>query len=111
MHMGDLLREVAQHPDAKIAGIFDPDRARMQAAIARFGIPEDRVFTDLDACLSSTQADLAIVCSATAEHANTVERIAPRGVHILVEKPFAASVSDARRMLAATEASGGRLAI
>ena len=25
MHMGDLLRAVAAHPDAEIAGIFDPD--------------------------------------------------------------------------------------
>ena len=31
MHMGDLLRQVAEHPDAEIAGIFDPDRARMAA--------------------------------------------------------------------------------
>ena len=37
MHMGDLLMKVAEHPDAEIAGIFDPDRERMQAAIARFG--------------------------------------------------------------------------
>jgi hypothetical protein len=34
MHMGDLLREVAEHPDAEIAGVFDPDRARMAAADA-----------------------------------------------------------------------------
>ena len=69
MHMGDLLRQVAEHPEAEIAGIFDPDRSRMDAAIATFGIPEDRVFTDLEACLTRTQAELAIVCSATAEHA------------------------------------------
>ena len=31
MHMGDLLRQVAQHPDAEIAGIYDPDRGRMEA--------------------------------------------------------------------------------
>ena len=65
MHMGDLLRQVADHPDAEIAGIFDPDRSRMAAAITNFGIPADRVFTDLEACLSRTEADLAIVCSAT----------------------------------------------
>ena len=66
MHMGDLLRQVAEHPDAEIAGICDPDRARMQSAVEAFGIPEDRVFTDLDACLSVPGADLAIVCAATA---------------------------------------------
>ena len=110
MHMGDLLREVAEHPDAEIAGIYDPDRARMAPHIARFSIPEDRVFTDLEACLSSTRADLAIVCSATAEHANYVEKVAPHGLNVLVEKPFAANVADARRMIAAMK-PGRRLAI
>ena len=111
MHMGDLLRAVAEHPDAEIAGIFDPDRARMAAAVEAFGIPEDRVFTDLETCLSKARADLAIVCSATADHAGYVERIAPHGLNILVEKPFAASVSEARRMIAATAATGRHLAI
>jgi glucose-fructose oxidoreductase len=111
MHMGDLLREVAEHPDAEIAGIFDPDRARMAAAVAAFGIPETRVFTDLDRCLNETDADLAIVCSAPADHAATVARLAPYRLNVLVEKPFAASVADARTMIAAMAASGRRLAI
>jgi len=111
MHMGDLLRQVAEHPDAEIAGIFDPDAARMQSAIAAFGIPQDRVFTNLETCLSTANADLAIVCSATGEHANTVEQIAPYGVNVLVEKPFAASVADARRMMRAVENADRKLAI
>jgi predicted dehydrogenase len=110
-HMGDLLRQVADHPDAEIAGIFHPDRSRMSTAIANFAIPEDRVFTDLETCLSTAKGDLAIVCSATAEHANTVDKVAPHGLHILVEKPFAASVADARRMIKATQATGRRFAV
>lgn len=111
MHMGDLLRQVAEHPDAEIAGIYDPDRKRMEAAIAAFGIPDDRVFTDLEACLTKTRADLAIVCSATAEHANSVEKIATHGLHVMVEKPFAANVADARRMIEAMAGGGKRLAV
>ena len=38
MHMGDLLRLVHEHPDAEIAGIYDPDRKRMESAIATFGL-------------------------------------------------------------------------
>jgi predicted dehydrogenase len=109
MHMGDLLRQVAEHPQAEIAGIWDRDRPRMAPAVAAFGIPEERVFTDLEACLA-VGADLAIVCSATAEHAVTVEAIAPWGVDVMVEKPFAASATEARRMIAAMEGRG-RLAI
>ncbi|MFO1208061.1 MAG: Gfo/Idh/MocA family oxidoreductase [Amaricoccus sp.] len=110
MHMGDLLRQVAEHPDAEIAGIWDPDRARMQGAVEAFGIPEERVFTDLWACLAAG-GDLAIVCAATARHAEVVEAIAPHGMHVMVEKPFAASAEDARRMIAAMAAAGRTLAV
>lgn len=102
MHMGDLLRMVAAHPGAELVGIFDPDRARMQGAVEAFGIPESRVFTDFEACMA-TKPDLAILCSAPASHADYTERLAAHGCHVFVEKPFAASVSDARRMIAAME--------
>lgn len=111
VHMGDLLRLVANHPDAEIAGIYDPDPARMRGAIATFAIPPERVFTDLDACLATPGADLAIVCSKTAERATMVEAIAPHGLNVMVEKPFAPSVADARRMIKAMAATGKRLAV
>ncbi len=110
MHMGDLLRQVHDHPQAMIAGIFDPDRARMAQAIADFAIPESRVFTDLASCME-VKPDLAILCSATADHAGYVEALAPHGVNICVEKPFAANLADADRMIAACDAAGVRLAI
>jgi glucose-fructose oxidoreductase len=110
MHMGDLLRQVHDHPGAGIAGICDADPARMQPAIANFAIPSDRVFTDVAACLA-VKPDLAILCPATADHARYVELVAPHVPAILVEKPFAASLADADRMIAACAASGARLAI
>jgi len=111
MHMGDLLREVSNHPDAEIAAIFDPDRARMQDAINNFGISEDHVFTDFDICMAAKPYDLAILCAATADHAVYTERLATHGVHVFVEKPFAASAAEARRMIAAMAGTGKQLAI
>ena len=111
MHMGDLLRMVHEHPDAEIAGIFDPDPTRVAGAIANFGIPADRVFTDFDACMQVAKPDLAILCAATADHASYAERIAKYKAHVFVEKPFAASVADARRMMAAVEPTGKLLAV
>jgi predicted dehydrogenase len=83
----------------------------METAIRTFGIPEDRVFTDLDACMAAVKPDLAIVCAATAEHASHVERLAPYGVNVFVEKPFAASVDQARAMIRAMEGTGKLMAI
>ena len=111
MHMGDLLRMVHEHPDAEIAALYDPNRAKMQGTIDTFNVPEDRVFTELDACLAAGSYDMALLCVATAEHACMTERLATHDMHIFVEKPFAASAIDARRMMAAMEGTGRQLAI
>lgn len=110
MHMGDLLRQVHDHPNAEIAGICDDDPARMASVIANFDVPADRVFTDVAACMA-VGPDLVVLCPATADHAALVERVAPYGRNILIEKPFAATLSEADRMLAACQAWGARLAV
>ncbi|MGV8985236.1 MAG: Gfo/Idh/MocA family protein [Cypionkella sp.] len=102
MHMGDLLRLVQANPQVELVGIFDPDRSKMARDIANLAIPENRVLTDFDACMA-TKPDLAILCSATADHASYTERLAAYGCHVLVEKPFAASVAEARRMITAMQ--------
>jgi len=111
VHMGDLLRQVHAHPNAEIVGICDADPKRMATAISNFAIPEERVFTDIETCLAASRPDFVVVCSATARHAEFVERIAPHGVHVLVEKPFAASLAEADRMIAATRRTGKLLVI
>ncbi len=103
MHMGDLLRQCHEHPGVEIAGICDEDPARMQSAIANFRISRERVFTDLDRCLRETAPDLAVLCPATAQHADYVERVARHRVDMLVEKPFAATLRDADRIIAAAK--------
>jgi glucose-fructose oxidoreductase len=110
-HMGDLLRMVAQHPRAEIVGLCDHEPDRMQPAARTFGVPHDRLFTDPDACLEHTRPDLVILCPAAAEHAEWTERAAAHRVPVLIEKPFAASLAEADRMIAVMAAAGQPLAI
>lgn len=110
-HMGDLLRMAHDHPQVEIVGACDETPARMREAIHNFAIPNDRVFTDLDECLEQTKPDFAILCPATARHAECAEQVARHRVHILVEKPFAASLKHADRMIAAAKRAGVMLAI
>src|SRR6187399_467764 len=111
MHMGDNLRMAHAHPDVELVGLCDEQPARMAPAVAKFAVPRERLFTDWRACLDQTRPDLVLLCPATAEHALWVERVAPHGVHVLVEKPFAASLAEADRMIAAMQRSGKLLAI
>jgi glucose-fructose oxidoreductase len=111
MHMGDLLRQVYEHPAAEIVGISDEQPARMQSAVTNFALPAERVFTDFRKCLEQTKPDLVILCPATAEHAKWTKRVAPYRTHILVEKPFAATLAQADAMIAAVAATKKELII
>jgi predicted dehydrogenase len=111
MHMGDLLRQAHECPEAEIVGISDEQPERMDDAIAKLGIPADRVFTDFRKCLETTKPDLVVLCPATAHHAKWVKLVAPFRTHILVEKPFAATLAQADAMIAAVAATKKQLII
>lgn len=110
-HMGDLLRMVFDHPGAEIVGICDEDAVRMEEAVGNFGLGDDQVFTDYRECLEVAKPDLVVLCPAAARQAEWVEKVAPFGVPILMEKPFGATLEDADRMIAACEKAGVELAV
>ena len=111
MHMGDLLRMVHGHERASICGMLDSHPERMSAAARSFGVAPDRCFTDLGECMEKAAPDIVILCSTSSLHREWVEKLAPYGVHVLVEKPFATNLSDADAMISAMATSGKRLAI
>jgi glucose-fructose oxidoreductase len=111
MHMGDLLRMVHEHPHADIVGICDEQPERMQGAADNFSIPPERIFTDPHQCMTEAKPDLVILCPATAEHAKWTRLVAPYGAHVLVEKPFAATLTEADDMIAALAETGRELII
>ena len=109
--MGDLLRFAHEHPQADLAGICDTQPERMEEARRNFGFTDSQVFTDEQACLAAVKPDIVVLCPSAATHAEWVERVAPSGAHLIVEKPFAASLAEADRMIAASDKGGGELAI
>ncbi len=111
MHMGDLLRMVKEHPNAEIVGVSDEQPDRMQGVMRALDIPGSLAFQDYRECLESTHPDVVILCPATAHHGLWTERVAPFGPHIFVEKPFAASLTEADKMIAAVAATGKQLVV
>jgi predicted dehydrogenase len=87
----------------ELVGVVDADRARARAAGAG------------GAALSSLDelpaVDLAVVAVPTARHADVALELIERGVHLLVEKPLAGSVADARSIVDAADAAGLILAV
>jgi len=110
-HMGDNLRMAFNHPGAEIVGICHEEPRTMERAIANFSLRAEQVFTDFRACIETTRPDIVLLCPATARHAAWVLKVAPYGVNVILEKPFAASLAEADAMTAAMTASGKLFAI
>jgi len=110
-HMGDLLRQTSQHANAEIVGISDEQPERLVDATRNFGLSQAQVFTDYRACMEQTKPDIVILCPAASKHGEWVEKIAPFGTHIIMEKPFAGSLAEADAMIAAMQPHGKLLTV
>ncbi len=100
-HMGDLLRYAAEHPQAEIVGICDEKPERMEEAIRKLKVPRERAFTNPAECIEKTRPEVIILCPAASKHGEWVKKVAHSGAHIMVEKPFAASLKEADSMVKA----------
>lgn len=101
-HHARLLREV---DGARMAGVFDTDPDRRARVADELGV---RAFGSLDELLSQVEA--AVVAVPTTAHADVAVEGLARGVSLLIEKPIAASVEEADRILAAAAAGGALVA-
>lgn len=110
-HMDHLLACAHAERNAEIVGIAHHDPKEMQDVIRNCAIPADRVFTDWQACIEQTRPDVVVLCPAYGVRAEWVEKVAPYGVHVLVEKPFAGTLAQADRMIAAMKKARRQLAI
>jgi predicted dehydrogenase len=110
-HMDGLVKMAHEHPQVSLAGVCDEQPARMQGVIKVLGIPPEKVFTDYRKCMETAKPDIAILCPATARHAEWTEKVAPFGAHMIVEKPFASNLAEADRMISAVARTGRLLAI
>ena len=93
-----VYRELQQAgKDVELVGIVDRDPATLAAAAAKF---EVRGFDTIEACLAAAgQVDAASVCVPTVHHATAAEPLLAAGIDLLIEKPLAANLTDADRIL------------
>jgi UDP-N-acetylglucosamine 3-dehydrogenase len=101
------LRKLAELPGVAVAGLVDPDPATAPVA----DMASVRRFDNLDELLAATGADAAIVATPTPEHHDVAAVALSAGLHVLVEKPIAATLDEADALIAAAERAGVVLAV
>jgi predicted dehydrogenase len=84
--------------DIELAGIYEPDRDVAERYARKFGFNRRLVHNDLGEMLDTARPLAVTAFGSIAEHVAVVEAAAPRGIHIMVEKPLAFSLDDAGRI-------------
>jgi 1,5-anhydro-D-fructose reductase (1,5-anhydro-D-mannitol-forming) len=88
-------RRFRPHPAAALAGATDLNRSRRSAAEA-LGL---RWYDGLEAVLRDRDVQAVFIATDNSSHAGLAERALKAGKHVLVEKPMATSLADARRLV------------
>jgi predicted dehydrogenase len=95
------VRLLSSLPGAELVGVYDPRPEAAEAAAHEHGA---RVFPRLEDLAGEIEA--AVVAAPTVAHADMGCALLERGLHVLIEKPLAASLEEADRLL---ERAGDRV--
>ncbi len=84
---------------AELVAFCDADKKRAQAMADKFA-PGAAVYTDYKALLKNADVDAVSVCMPNKFHGVVSIAAATAGKHVLVEKPMAMSLAEAKKMVA-----------
>lgn len=84
--------------DIQIVGIAESNKALAKRFLEQHGLPISLLFDSLEEMIEKTNPEAVTAFGSIDEHLAVVKACAPRGIHVMVEKPLAVSLDHARQM-------------
>ena len=96
-----VYSELAASKHVEVCAVIDSDASALAAAASEYGVTG---FATVRECLGALSAagaglDAASVCVPTVHHAAVAEQLLVAGVDVLIEKPLAATLAEADRIV------------
>lgn len=98
-HVHQVLRRGKTGGDIEIVGFVEPNRDLAERLTKQYGYSPSLIYTTLEEMISATQPEAVTAFNSTFEHLETVRYCAPKGIHIMVEKPLAVNWKHAKEMI------------
>jgi glucose-fructose oxidoreductase len=108
--LGPGLRETRH---CRLAGVVTGSRAKGQKWAREYGFPERSIYSydNMAEMAHNPDIDIVYVVTPNALHADEVVAAAQAGKHVISEKPFTTTASEAERAIAACRAAKVKLSI
>lgn len=81
-----------------IVGIVETDMDLAKRYTKQHGLSMDLVYASMDELILKAKPEAVAAFGSIYEHLEIVEKFAPLGIHVMVEKPLAVSVAHAKKM-------------
>ena len=95
-HADGFLNHIKDRHDVELVGIAEPDRGIFDRYAAKFHLDPKLYHADLDELLTATKPQAVLVYTNTHDHVRAVEVCAKHKIAVMMEKPLAISIADAR---------------
>jgi predicted dehydrogenase len=95
----------------EVVGYMDVSPDNLAAINAEFPVPEEALFTDLDAALAGVEADLVVLATPPMGHLEQARKIFDSGRDLLAEKPLAVDLAEAVEIVRLADATGRKLTV
>ena len=96
-HAGFILGRKPK-PDIELVGVYEPNTELARRSAKDFGINPNLFYTDMEKMLNTVKPEAVVAFGSIYEHMAVVEVCAPRGIHVMVEKPLATNMAHATKM-------------
>ena len=105
-HALGFLEQCRHRADLQIVGIAEADRPLAAQYVKRFGLDPSLFHDELDALIGKVHPQAVLAYTNTRDHRRVVEICAHHGVPVMMEKPLAIGLEDARAIEKAARAGG-----
>ena len=92
--------------DIEIVGIAESNRELAQRYAEQHGFSMDLVYNSLEEMISATKPEAVTAFGTIYDHLEVVQTCAPKGIHVMVEKPLAVNMGHAKKMKTLAEKYG-----
>ena len=89
-----------------IVGIVEPNKVLAKRYSDQYQFPMDRVYDTLEELITAQQPQAVTAFGTIYDHLKIVEVCAPKGIHVMVEKPLAVSLEHAIKMKSLAKTHG-----
>jgi predicted dehydrogenase len=103
-HASGFFDQFQKRTDLQIVGVSEADRQLVAQFEKKYGLAPSLFYTDLDGMLKATHPQAVLAYTNTYDHRRVVEICARYGVPVMMEKPLAIRLEDARAIEKAAHA-------